>query len=289
MAQPGRQEESPVFVEAALNYLVDTGEKPVSYSNAPGTPPVQHTGRYEERAVTIHNGRLIRDRLSLDHEGFVFISHETKVRDFYDEEEVRSVYYPEMERLVKELTGAAKVLLFDHTLRAQDDATREEKKVREPVRRVHNDYTEWSGPQRVRDLLPADEAEALLRRRFAVVQVWRPIRKPVQSAPLAIADARSLKPKDLIGTERRYPDRVGEIYHITFNPDHRWFYFPNMERNEALVFKTYDSVKDGRARWTAHAAFDDPTSPPAAPARESIEVRTLAFFPPAAPAGGAGA
>jgi len=289
MARPGKQQESFDFVQASLTYLVDTGEKPVSHSNAPGTPPLQHTGRYEERTVTIHNGRLILDRLSLDREGFVFISHETKVRDFYDEEEVRSVYYPEMERLVQGLTGAAKVLLFDHTLRAQDAATREEKKVREPVRRVHNDYTEWSGPQRVRDLLPPDEAEALLRHRFAVVQVWRPIRKPVQSAPLAIADARSLKPMDLIGTERRYPDRVGEIYHITFNPDHRWFYFPNMERNEALVFKTYDSVKDGRARFTAHAAFDDPASPPDAPARESIEVRTLAFFPPAATASGAGA
>jgi len=187
---------------------------------------------------------------------------------------------------VKELTGASKVVVFDHTLRAEDDQTREEKKVREPVRRVHNDYTEWSGPQRVRDLLPAGEAESLLRHRFAVIQTWRPIRKPVQTAPLAIADARSLAPQNLIATERRYPDRVGEIYHITFNPDHHWFYFPNMQRNEALVFKTYESAKDGRARWTAHAAFDDPTSPPDAPARESIEVRTLAFFPPAATAAG---
>lgn len=284
MARPNKQEQPFDFVEASLNYLVDTGEKPVSHSNEPGSTPVQHTGRYEERTVTIRNGRPILDRLSLDREGLIFINHETMVSNFYDEEELRSVYYPEMERLVKELTGASKVLLFDHTLRAEDEATREEKKVREPVRRVHNDYTEWSGPQRVRDLLPAGEAEALLHHRFAVIQVWRPIRKPVKTAPLAIADARSLKPKDLIATERKYPDRIGEIYHITFNPDHRWFYFPNMQRNEALVFKTYDSEKDGRARWTAHAAFDDPTSPPGAPARESIEVRTLAFFSPAATA-----
>lgn len=284
MARPGRHEQSFDFVEASLNYLVDTGEKPVSYSAEPGSTPIQHTGRYEERTVTIHNGRLIPDPLSLDREGFVFVDHETKVSDFYDEDEVRSVYYPEMERLMKKLTGASKVLVFDHTLRAEDEATRDEKKVREPVRRVHNDYTEWSGPQRVRDLLPADEAEALLQHRFAVIQVWRPIRKPVQTAPLAIADAQSLAPKDLIPTERRYPDRVGEIYHITFNPDHRWFYFPNMQRNEALVFKTYDSEKDGRARFTAHASFDDPTSPLNAPARESIEVRTLAFFSPAATA-----
>lgn len=284
MARPAEHEQSIDFVKASLNYLVDTGEKPVSFSNAPGTAPLQHKGQYEERTVTIHNGRVIRDRLSLEREGFILVNHETKVSDFYNEDEIRSVYYPEMERLVKELTGASEVLVFDHTLRAEDDQTREEKKVREPVRRVHNDYTEWSGPQRVRDLLPADEAEALLRHRFAVIQAWRPIRNPVRSAPLAIADARSLAPKDLIPTERRYLDRVGEIYHITFNPDHRLFYFPNMERNEALVFKTYDSEKDGRARWTAHAAFDDPTSPPDAPARESIEIRTLAFFSPAATA-----
>jgi hypothetical protein len=284
MARAEEREQSLDFVETSLSYLVDTGEKPVSYSAEPGATPTQHTGQYEERTVIVHNGRPIVDRLSLDCQGFILINHETKVRDFYNEEEVRSAYYPEMERLVKELTGAAKVLIFDHTLRTEDEATREEKKVREPVRRVHNDYTEWSGPQRVRDLFPGDEAEELLRHRFAVIQTWRPIRKPVQSAPLAIAEARSLAQKDLIPTERKYPDRVGEIYHITFNPEHRWFYFPNMQRNEALVFKTYDSEKDGRARWTAHASFDDPTSPPDAPPRESIEVRTLAFFSPAAKA-----
>jgi len=277
MARLDKQEPALEFVETSLTYLVDTGKKPVSHSNAPGATPVQHTGKYEDRPATIHNGRLIRDRLSLEREGFIFINHETRVSDFYNEDELRSVYYPEIERLVKDLTGAARVLIFDYTLRAEDDATRKEKNVREPVRRVHNDYTEWSGPQRVRDLMP-EEAEMLLQRRFAVIQVWRPIKNPVKTAPLAIADARSLAPKDMIRTERRYPDRVGEIYHITFNPDHRWFYFPNMQRHEALVFKTYDSEKDGRARWTAHASFDDPTSPTAAPPRESIEIRALAFF-----------
>jgi len=273
-----QQDQAKAFVQAALNYIIDTGEKPVTTSNAPGGPRITtHTGQYEEHTVTIHNGRVNRDDLSLEREGFVLVDHE---KNFYDEEEVRSVYYPEIERLVKEMTRASKVLIFDHTLRAADEATREEKQVSSPVRRVHNDYTEWSGPQRVRDLLPPDEAAERLKRRFAVVQVWRPIRNPVESAPLAIADARSLAPQNLIPTERRYPDRVGEIYHITFNPDHQWFYFPHMQRNEALIFKTYDSAKDGRARWTAHAAFDDPTSPPNAPARESIEVRTLAFFSP---------
>jgi hypothetical protein len=282
MALPDTQRQPIDSVEASLTYLFDTGEKPISYSAEPGATPIQHKGRYEDHMATIHNGRLVQDDFSLDREGFILVKHESTVADFYSEDQVRSVYYPEIERLVKKVTGASRILIFDHTLRAADDATREEKKVREPVRRVHNDYTEWSGPQRVRDLLPANEAETLLQHRFAVIQIWQPIRNPVQTTPLAIADARSLVGKDLIATERRYPDRVGEIYHIAYNPGHRWFYFPNMQRNEALVFKTYDSVKDGRARFTAHAAFDDPTSPPDAPPRESIEVRTLAFFAPSA-------
>ncbi len=282
MAPVERKKESTDSIKASLNYLVATGEKPVTYSAKPGSTPEQRVGRYEAHTVTIQDGRPMIDRFSLDREGFVFIKHETKVKDFYNEDELRSVYYPEIEQMVKDLTGASRVLIFDHTLRAEDDATREEKKVREPVRRVHNDYTEWSGPQRVRDLLPPDEAEALLQHRFAVIQVWRPIRKPVQTAPLAIADALSIAPKDLIPTERRYPDRVGETYHITFNPSHRWFYFPEMQRNEALVFKCYDSERDGRARFSAHAAFEAPNSPPDAPPRESIEMRTLAFFSPSA-------
>jgi hypothetical protein len=108
--------------------------------------------------------------------------------------------------------------------------------------------------------------------------VWRAIRLPIQSNPLAIADARSLASGDLIAAERRYPDRVGETYQIAYNPDHDWYYFPAMRRNEALVFKVYDSKKDGRARFTAHTSFDDPTSPAGAAPRESIEIRTLAFF-----------
>jgi hypothetical protein len=154
---------------------------------------------------------------------------------------------------------------------------REAKQISGPVRNAHNDYTEWSGPQRVRDLLP-NEAEELLKRRFAVVQVWRPIRHPVQREPLAIADARSIGTRELFPSSRVYPDRIGEVYHCGFNPQHRWYYFPHMQRNEAVVFKTFDSSRDGRARWTAHTAFDDPTSPADAPPRESIEMRTLAFF-----------
>jgi len=182
-----------------------------------------------------------------------------------------------MQALVKSETGAARVEVFDHTLRTADDELREAHKIREVVRRVHNDYTEWSGPQRVRTFLP-QEADELLRRRFAVIQVWWPIRHPVETWPLAIADAQSISPESLVVTERRYPDRIGQTYAITYDPGHRWYWFPRMRPDEALVFKTYESQKGGRARWTAHTAFEDPTTMPDARPRESIEIRTLAFF-----------
>jgi hypothetical protein len=264
-------------IEASVNYLRDTGEMPFTFTGGPGSTEIRSGGTPDPRRVTIHNGRRIADQLALDRNGFRFVGHPTAMRDFFDEEEVRRVYYAEMEALIKAETGAARVVVFDHTLRTADDELREARKIREVVRRVHNDYTEWSGPQRVRDLLP-DEADALLQRRFAIVQVWRPIRHPVETFPLALCDARSMAPKDFVVSERRYPNRVGQTYAVTYNPDHRWYWFPRMRRDEALVFKVFDSARDGRARWTAHTAFDDPTAPPNARPRESIEIRTLAFF-----------
>ena len=227
--------------------------------------------------MTIHNGRRDAKGFTLDRNGFRFVPHPTKMTDFFDEAEIKRVYYPEMEALIKAESGAKRVVVFDHTLRTADDALREKTKIREVVRRVHNDYTEWSGPQRVRDVLP-DEADALLAGRFAIIQVWRPIRHPVETHPLGIADARSVDAKDFIISERIYPNRVGQTYAVGYNPQHQWHWFPRMRRDEALVFKVFDSATDGRARWTAHTAFDDPTTPPNARPRESIEIRTLAFF-----------
>ncbi|HEY4858080.1 MAG TPA: CmcJ/NvfI family oxidoreductase [Xanthobacteraceae bacterium] len=271
------QDTRPDQVEATLNYIADTGEKIFTQTGAPGDLDVRSGGQQDLRRITIANGRPHAAKLGLEQDGFRFVRHDTKMRDFLDEDEVRRVYYPEMEALVKAESGASRVVVFDHTLRTADDELRAARKIREVVRRVHNDYTEWSGPQRVRDLLPA-EADDLLRRRFAIVQVWRPIRHPVETFPLAICDARTLSPDDLVVSERRYPNRVGQTYAIKYNPRHQWYWFPRMRREEALVFKVYDSLKDGRARWTAHTAFDDPSAPPNARPRESIEIRTLAFF-----------
>jgi hypothetical protein len=264
-------------ITADLSYTVDTGIKPVNETFGPGNIQRRVSGTFEQRPVRIRDGRPLAGTFELDTHGFEFVGHRSAVRDFFDAAELKSVYYRELEQLVKDVSGASRVVVFDHTLRSGDEAEREARQVREPVLSVHNDYTEWSGPQRVREALP-DEAEALLAKRFAIIQVWRAIAMPIESNPLAIADARSIEPRDLIATERRYPHRVGETYRLAYNPRHQWYYFPKMRRDEALVFKVYDSEKDGRARFTAHTSFVDPATPPGAPPRQSIEARTLAFF-----------
>jgi hypothetical protein len=271
------QDVVPDTIEATVNYLLKSDETPYTFTGGPGSTEVRSNQVADPHRVTMHDGRRLADRFTLDSDGFRFVRHTTAMRDFFDAEEIARVYYPEVEALIKAETGASRVVVFDHTLRTADDAFREANKLREAVHRVHNDYTEWSGPQRVRDLLP-NEAEELLRHRFAIVQAWRPIRYPVETDPLAICDARSVSPEDFVISERRYPNRVGQTYALTYNPAHRWYWFPRMRRDEALVFKVYDSMKDGRARWTAHTAFKDPTAPQNARPRESIEIRTLAFF-----------
>jgi hypothetical protein len=264
-------------VNAPLNYLVWTGERPVSYQYEPPPGVPARTGQYSAYTVPVHDGRALADRLSLDQHGFALRTHASAVTDFTDDRVIRAAYYPEIEQLVKDATGAARVLVFDHNVRL--GATDRPTGIREPVKRVHNDYTETSGPQRVRDLL-GSEAEALLAHRYAFINVWRPIREPVLSSPLAVCDAQTIASTDLIPSDLKYRDRTGETYAVAYNARHRWFYFPRMRRNEALFLKCFDSATDGRARLTAHTAFDDPTTPPDAPPRESIEARTVAFFAP---------
>jgi hypothetical protein len=264
-------------VTVDIPYTPDTGEKLVNETFGPNNIRRRKTGADDLKSMIVHNGRLFLERLSLDEQGFVFVEHKTKVADFFDVDQLQSVYYPEVEQLIKRASGAARVVIFDHTLRSGDETEREAKLIREPVLSAHNDYTEWSGRNRVREVLP-DEAESLLERRFAIIQVWRAINQPIQSNPLAVADAKSVALEDFLIAERRYPHRVGQTYRLKYNPNHRWFYFPEMRRDEALVFKVYDSETDGRARFTPHTSFKDPASPADARPRQSIEMRAFAFF-----------
>ena len=266
-------------VDAALSYIEPTRDKPRSleFEPPPGVPRM--TAVYRDRAVAIRDVRPVASALSLEREGFQLVTAASSVTDFYDQEAVQTRYYAETVSLLEELTGASRVVVFDHTVRRRipGAADRTTGIPRQPVPRVHNDYTVKSGPQRVRDFF-GGEASDLLRRRFSVVNVWRPIRGPIQDAPLAVADAQSVDSDDLVATDLIYPDRTGEIYYVKFNPSHRWFYAPAMRQDEVMLIKCFDSADDGRARFVPHAAFVDPTTPAGALPRESIELRTLVFY-----------
>lgn len=268
-------------VVAPLNFLVPMAEKPVAYNYEPPAGTPQRTGGSEEHRVAIRDARPLIGQLSLEKEGFVLLRHQTAVKDFYDEEEIQSVYYPECERVIKEATGAARVVAFDHIVRNAAMAAVKGSQIKLPAKRVHNDYTAWSSPQRVRDLMGA-EAEELLQHRFAIINLWRPIRGPLLESPLTLCDAQSLSEENLIASDLKYPDRTGETYSITYNPGQRYYYFPKMQADEAVLIRCFDSALEGARRFSAHTGFDDPTSPPDAPPRESIEVRTVVFLPPGA-------
>jgi len=277
MVQLAEAGTAPDTIEADLIYLAGDAGRLVTHVAKAGDVDQRSGGNNDVRRVTLHNGRPHAATFEFEQEGFRFVDHESRMRDFTDEAEIRRAYYPECVELIKRESGARRVVVFDHTLRTASGSQRETQKIRDIVSRVHNDYTEWSGPRRVRDIM-GDEAETLLQGRFAIIQVWRPINNPAESHPLAICDAQTVSPQSLVINERRYPDRTGQTYAITYDPKQRWFWFPRMRPDEALVFKVYESMRDGRARWTAHTAFQDPTAAPHARPRESIEIRTLAFF-----------
>jgi hypothetical protein len=270
--------EALPHVEAALNYLAPMTERPRNYTYDPPLGVPRSNSIPETHIVPILSARPVAGEVSLDGEGFAVVHHQSAVRDFYNDAEVREIYYAEAERVLAEATGARRVFVFDHTVRRRvrgiDD--RAPGTPRQPATRVHVDHTGKSGPQRVRDLLGA-EAEELLRGRVQVINLWRPIRGPLRDAPLAVCDARSVASGDLVPSDLVYRDRVGETYGVTYNPQHRWFYVPDMQPDEALLLKCYDSATDGRARFAPHTAFEDPTASADVAPRESIELRTFVF------------
>ena len=269
---------TPIQVDLTYAIRDPSGAPPSTITVGEGGQGRRRTGPEEQRQVAIRDARSLRGELSLDLHGFRLVDHPVH-GDLWDAAYRAQDYDRSIERLVKQETGAARVVVFDHTLRSEAPDRQQGTHARGPVQLVHNDYTPWSAEQRVRDVLAA-EAEALLAHRYAIVQVWQPIGRPVARSPLAICDARTLAAADRITARRVHPTRVGETFHITYNPDHRWFWFPELQPHEALVFKTFDSAEDGRARFTAHTAFELPGQAADAPARESIEARTLAFFAP---------
>ncbi len=270
------------IVQTQLTYIADQASAQAIYNYRPGPSDPDLSGQYVEPeyrkyGVEIHDIRASDQSFFLDTQGLAVLNVTSAITDYYDESQVRRVYMPEMEALVKHETGAARVFAFDYNVRCETYSTHKKNKTSKPVRFVHNDYTHASGLQRVRDLM-GDEADELLTRRFAVINVWKPIVGPVLRTPLAVCDASTMSENDFVDVSLLYRDRIGQIQMLTHRPEHDWYYLSNMEVNEALLLKCYDSELDGRARFTAHTAFDDPETTEDAPDRQSIEVRTLAFF-----------
>jgi hypothetical protein len=278
---PSREAGAPqglASVGAKLTFTERTAEKPFVYTYDPPAGVLRTNAVYGERPVRIADVRPVAHELSLDVEGFAVARHETSVADFWDQAQTLALGHPETAELVRSVTGASRVVVFDHTLRRssvqQDD--RSAGAARPPATRAHVDQTVDSGPKRVREIM-GEQAGALLNRRAAIINVWRPIHRPAIAWPLALGDARSIEPADLIGTDLIFPHRTGEIYGVAYNPSQRWFYAPELRPDEAILIKCWDS-DPAVARFAPHTGFEDPTTPPGAPPRESIEFRTIAFF-----------
>lgn len=265
-------------LNASIKFLTDFDSKPKVIIPEEGYGVVERSGDFEERLILLTDGRDVAEQFTLDRNGFSFHRFKTQMEDFLDDTQVREVYYREVQSFIKSITGAKKVHVFDHTIRIEDENKRNSQSVRAPVEVAHNDYTEKSGPQRVRDLFEKEEAEDWLQEHYAVINVWRSINEPVITKPLALSDASTMRSGDFIETDLVYADRLGEILQVKYSVGQRWYYFSDMTRDEALLIKCFDSASDGRARFTAHTAFTNPNAQENTPPRESIEVRTLVAF-----------
>jgi hypothetical protein len=273
-------------VNARVIYLA-AGDGPVQVRvYPPGSGRATVRPPAVQRDVTIRDARPIAQDLRLDEHGFELHSSRSQFTEFYDEAAVRARYYPEVETAMRAMTGARAVIVFDHNVRSAARAARGEPGVRLPVDQVHNDYTEHSGPRRRLEILAAAGRSDLEDRHFAFVNLWRPIVGPVWDNPLAVCEAGSVAPEDLVETDIRHfgeddlttPRHTGEIYSVRYNPAHRWFYLSQMQPDEVLLLKCFDSHADGRARFMPHTGFQNPACPSVFVPRESIEARTLVVF-----------
>ncbi|CCM01543.1 uncharacterized protein FIBRA_03599 [Fibroporia radiculosa] len=269
---------TPRDVPTTLNYYSPIGDEiPYQYVSEPPQGVPQNNIGTDTKPVTIHDARGREPEFSIDTSGFQFVKHSSAEQEFDNEEKIQSVYYKEVEELLKKETGAKRVFIFDHTIRRKPvDTANRSPGNRGPVERVHIDQTYNASVQRVHYHL-GDEADRLLKGRVRIINVWRPIHHPVAHKPLAVSDWRYLDTDhDLVPVRHIYPHREGSTFSVRYNPDHKWYYLSNQTPEEVTLIKCYDSSVD-RARLTPHSAFADKSSPPEAPQRESIEVRCLVF------------
>ncbi|KIY66356.1 hypothetical protein CYLTODRAFT_423512 [Cylindrobasidium torrendii FP15055 ss-10] len=264
--------------EIPFGALPENGERAWANINADATG--QRLRNYEmvPHTIPIQNWRESKD-IALDVTGFQL---GTRPTNFIKDGEVDvENYYQESINLIKEITGATRVELFDHTIRRRRPEVLEDTPdKRQPVASAHVDQTPKSAEARVHRHLPAEDVPKLLANRYQLINLWRPIRHPAWDWPLALCDYRSVDAqKDVQPVALIYPDREGETYSVQFNPNQRWGYFRGMSPDEFVLIKCFDSIRDGSvAQFTPHTGFADPKTPQDAPFRESIELRALVFY-----------
>lgn len=267
-------------VPVTLNYSKETDKLTELYFYDHPEAEKAHEPGDDPYEVKIHDGWDKVDDFQLDKNGFAVKDFNTSFDNWEDDTQVASTFYDEVVAFIKKETGAKRVLVFDHTIRTRANQAKKLSEgsttQRAPVLLVHCDYTAESGPVRVKQLLP-DEADDLLKRRVAFINVWKPIRRTVEENPLAMCDVASSSQDDFFKLHLRYRERDGENYVMKRSDKHQWWYFPKITPKKVILLKTYES-ESGMAQFVGHSAFKDPTSPPNAPARESVEIRTIAFF-----------
>jgi hypothetical protein len=274
----------PPTTTATLLYssLPPDGSKPYASVNVSPTGERDRNFTDESHTVEIENVRGKEAEYTLDGSGFQFFESPAKHKTFRTDEEVKGEYYPESEELIKRLTGASRVVLFDHTIRRRNPEDKEDTPdKRQPVSLVHVDQTPESATARVHRHLPASDVPALLSKRFQILNLWRPIGNPAFDWPLTLCDFKSVEMKrDLVRANLIYPDRdPGETFIVRFDEGHKWKYLFGMRPEEGVLIKCFDSVGDGSvAVLTPHTAFDDPATPQGSPLRQSVELRALVFY-----------
>jgi len=270
-------------VQAKVEYLAERVERPIYYASSAGRNAAHEIDQPMNMAtVDIDDARCeletaAESEFGMHPCGFDLLEMPTRVQDFLDQQQIDSIYEAEVEAFLKATTGCYRVHIFDHTVRASDPELRELKNIREPASLVHNDYTSNSGFVCLQENL-GDDAELLAQGRFHILNVWRPLVDPVEDYPLALCDARSMNPLDLIDSERRAPNHRGEIQLAVHAPEQRWYYYPQMRPPEVLLFKTFDSKDAGVNPCSIHTAVKLPNAPLDAKPRESIETRAFAFY-----------
>lgn len=267
-------------VTATLNfYSPPTDSSPPYHYVEPPTPPLPQTNfSTAPHSIPISDIRHHEKSFSLATNAFAALTDIPSVlppSSFTSpsaDAAIRKTYYPEVTALLlTHVPGAHRVVIFDHTVRHADPAA-----ARQPVLRVHIDQTAPSAATRVRMHAPSDmDVELALKQRYRIINVWRPINGVVESFPLGVADAQSVREEDLVPVEHRYPDRTGETAAVRYGAGQKWWYWSGMGDEERLLLQCFDSGDPGMR--VPHTAFEDGRGGEGAKARESIEVRALVF------------